>query len=73
MASINTRDGKRGRRYRVMYRDPQGEQVSETFRRMEDARAFAVSVEHTKNRGEYVGPKGGRTRFADFGAEVSRS
>ncbi len=70
MASIDTRDGSRGRRYRVMYRDPQGEQRSKTFRRMADARAFAASVEHTKNRGEYVAPKGGRTRFADFGAEV---
>jgi len=73
MASIKRRDGIRGPSYRVLYRDPQGRSQSKTFRRKADATAFMHTVEHSKIRGAYVGPKGGKTPFGDFAADVMKA
>ncbi|MFI1177456.1 tyrosine-type recombinase/integrase [Streptomyces melanogenes] len=53
--------------YRVTYREPGGRagkprQVS--FKKLEDAEAFAVKVERDKDLGTYINPKAGQKTFA---------
>jgi integrase len=45
MASIQTRHGKRGKAYRVQYRDQVGHQAVRTFKTLADARAYKARVE----------------------------
>ncbi len=48
MASIQVREGKRGKSYRVQYRDQVGHQAVRTFRTLADARAFRTRIEHSR-------------------------
>jgi hypothetical protein len=54
VASIDKRSGK----YRVRYRDPNGQQRSRTFRRKADAERFAREVEVDMDRGQWIDPHG---------------
>lgn len=53
-------------RWRARYRAPDGRERSKTFARRVDAQRFLAGVETDKSRGEWVDPRLGRTRFADF-------
>ncbi|MFE6165059.1 tyrosine-type recombinase/integrase [Streptomyces sp. NPDC056486] len=58
--------------YRVTYREPGGRsgkprQVS--FKKLEDAEAFAVKVERDKDLGTYINPKAGQRTFASVWEE----
>ncbi|MEW2577184.1 tyrosine-type recombinase/integrase [Streptomyces syringium] len=58
--------------YRVTYREPGGRagkprQVS--FKKLEDAEAFAVKVERDKDLGTYINPKGGQKTFEEVWQE----
>jgi hypothetical protein len=48
---------KRGRVYRVRYRDPLGKQHSRSFSRKADADRFAREVEVDKERGNWLDPR----------------
>lgn len=63
MASVNRKDGARGPRWQVRYRNPEGRQVAQNFDRAADARAFAAGVEHDRRAGTYIDPAGPRTPF----------
>ncbi len=55
--------GKRGKTYRVHFRDPTGKSQSKTFKKKKDAGAFLHRVGHAKNTGAYVAPSAGRVKF----------
>ncbi len=69
MASTKKRETKRGPRYDVRYRTPDGAVRTKTFPREADARRFANDVETQKNRGEFVDPHAGRVTFREFASE----
>jgi integrase len=70
MASIERRRRKDGKvSYRVKYRDPDGVQQSETFRRRADAETFLVSVEADIRRGHYIRPQSGDRPFEEVASE----
>ncbi|MFG3603745.1 tyrosine-type recombinase/integrase [Micromonospora chersina] len=52
--------------FRACWRDPAGGQKSKSFRTKREANAYLTEVEGTLNRGTYVNPHAGRTRFGDF-------
>ncbi|MEW2376786.1 tyrosine-type recombinase/integrase [Micromonospora sp. NPDC047812] len=52
--------------FRACWRDPAGSQKSKSFRTKREANAFLVEVEGGLNRGTYVNPHAGRTRFGHF-------
>ncbi|MGN9802872.1 tyrosine-type recombinase/integrase [Micromonospora sp. L32] len=52
--------------FRACWRDPAGGQKSRSFRTKREANAFLAEVEGSLNRGTYVNPHAGRTRFGDF-------
>jgi integrase len=72
MAEVSRRqrslaDGSPGPvRWRVRYTSPSGQERSKTFDRKVDAERYAVTVESDKSRGQYVDPRLGNVRFADF-------
>jgi hypothetical protein len=69
MASITKRQLAKGVAYDVRYRDPSGRPRKRTFRRAEDARSFAKTVEADVVRGEYMQPALARTKFDQWAAE----
>ncbi|WP_245854394.1 tyrosine-type recombinase/integrase [Micromonospora wenchangensis] len=52
--------------YRACWRDPAGGQKSKSFRTKREANVYLTEVEGSLNRGTYVNPHAGRTRFGDF-------
>jgi integrase len=51
------RNKRERQRYRVVYRRPDGQQTSKSgFTTKRDAENYVTSVEHSKNRGEYINP-----------------
>ncbi|WP_234038834.1 tyrosine-type recombinase/integrase [Micromonospora coerulea] len=52
--------------FRACWRDPAGAQKSKSFRTKREANAFLAEIEGSLNRGTYVNPHAGRTRFGDF-------
>jgi integrase len=64
MASIRRR-GDVGA-YQVRYRDPEGNERSQSFRRKSDADRFATLTEADKLRGTYVDPSAGRITLRAF-------
>lgn len=52
--------------YRANWRDPAGRQRAKTFRTKKAAGAFLAEVESASNRGVYVDPHAGRSRFGDY-------
>ncbi|WP_174535057.1 tyrosine-type recombinase/integrase [Micromonospora chalcea] len=55
--------------FRACWRDPAGGQKSKSFRTKREANAFLAEVEGSLNRGTYVNPHAGRTRFGDFASQ----
>lgn len=68
------RDGEPGPvHYRVRYRDADGKERSQSFRRLEDARKFAVKTESSLIAGTWIDPDAGRITFAEAIEEWLRS
>jgi len=65
MASIE----KRGNRYNVRYRDPEGHNRRESFRTLAEARAFKIDTERSILVGEYIDTKARKTTIREFGEE----
>lgn len=65
MATIDTRDGKKGRSYVVRYRDTHGAQRAKTFTRKVDAAAYKSEVEHSVRVGSYIAPNAGKVTFKE--------
>jgi hypothetical protein len=67
MASITRRAlGRGGAVYDVRYRDPRGRARERTFKRIDDARAFAKTVEADIVPGEFLDPAKARRKFDEF-------
>lgn len=60
MATIVPVEGKRGKRYQVRYRAPDGRSRRKHFDRLQSARDFVASVEDARRRGTYVEDRHGR-------------
>lgn len=70
MASVKKRTLQQGRAvYDVRYRDPRGRPRERTFKRIDDARAFAKTIEADVVRGEFLDPAKARRKFDDFAAQ----
>src|SRR4051794_40481520 len=52
--------------YRVGWRDPKGDQRTKTFRTKKDASAFMAEIESALNRGSYIDPRAGKTKFGPY-------
>lgn len=65
MATIEPRDGKKGRSYVVRYRDNNGDQRAKTFSRKVDATAYKAEVEHSVRVGTYIAPNAGKVTFKE--------
>ncbi|HVM13437.1 MAG TPA: tyrosine-type recombinase/integrase [Egibacteraceae bacterium] len=59
---------KRGRRWRVRWRDPDGDLQGRTFTREDEAKRFRARVEGDLASGGYVDPERARTTVAGFAA-----
>lgn len=70
MGSIHSYTTADGRRYRISYRKPNGQQAtSRGFRTKHDAAIRLAEVEISKNRGEFVDPADSRTPLGLLGTE----
>lgn len=52
--------------YRANWRDPAGRQCSKTFPTKRDASAYLAEITATLNRGTYVNPAAGKTKFGPY-------
>src|SRR5437879_2641430 len=66
MASIVKRRTKRGTRYDVRYRTPNGTARTKTFPNRRDADRFRSIVEADKYRGDFVDARLGRVKLAQY-------
>ncbi|MDQ4129999.1 MAG: site-specific integrase [Actinomycetota bacterium] len=73
MASVTKRQLARGVAFDVRYRDPTGRPRLKTFRRADEARAFAKTVEADVVRGDYLNPTLARTKFEHWATEWLKS
>jgi hypothetical protein len=73
MASISKRQLVKGAAFDVRYRDPNGRARMKTFRRADEARAFAKTVEADVIRSDYLQPALARTRFDQRAEDWLRS
>jgi hypothetical protein len=60
---------KRNGRYRARYRDPLGQQRSETFIRKADAERFLREVQVEMERGRWIDPRGAEAALASWAQE----
>jgi integrase len=69
VATLGIYETKAGRRYRVLYRDPDSrKQTSKRgFRTKKDAELFAASVEVSKARGEFINATAARATVSELG------
>lgn len=65
MAHIEDRR-EQGRGWRLRYRGPDHRERSRSFRRKVDAERFAVAIESSKLRGEWIDPQLGKTTFVEW-------
>lgn len=56
----------RGKRWRVRYVDPQGDDKTRLFEKVADAEAFDLSVRSAVAQGTYVDPNAGKVTFAAY-------
>ena len=68
MGTIEKRPGS-PKPWRARWRDPQGQQHSQQFKRRTDAEAHLTAMEHSKLIGAYVAPRAGKVTFADHAAD----
>lgn len=59
----------RGRRYRVDYTDDKGDDTSQSFHRLTDAKDFWAKVRTDINEGTYVDREAGRVTFREYAEE----
>lgn len=67
--SIRRRDTRKGPRYDVRLRGPDGREVSRTFRTDREARLFEAEQRTTLNRGGWIDPRSASTPFGEVAAE----
>ena len=53
-------------RWRARYRGVDNKQYSKTFKREIDAREWLVAEEHSKTRGDWLDPRRGKIKFAEW-------
>jgi integrase len=73
MASIHDRGRKRPKRWQVKYRTADGAQRGRSFRTVDEAKAFAATVDVELRAGSYVDPQLAAQTFGPFAAQVVRS
>jgi integrase len=61
-----SKDDGRGKRWRVRYRDPQGQQRAKSFRTRAEADSYDLSVRGTVVDATYVDPKAGKVTFKEY-------
>ncbi|NKS99396.1 hypothetical protein GS498_25505 [Rhodococcus hoagii] len=72
MATVQSYDTAKGKRYRVRYRTPDGRQTDKRgFPTKKAAEAFANRVETNKLDGTYVAPAAGRVTIGELGPDCS--
>ncbi len=64
--SIHKRSTKKGNRYDVRLRDPNGRGYTRTFDTLREAQAFAAGELHDRRRGVWVDPRLADTTFAEW-------
>jgi integrase len=67
--SIRRRDTRKGPRYDVRLRGPDGREVSRTFRTEREARLFEAEQRTTMQRGGWIDPRSASTPFGEVAAE----
>lgn len=67
--SIRRRDTKKGLRYDVRLRGPDGREASRTFRTEREARLFEAEQRTTMQRGGWIDPRSAATPFAEVATE----
>lgn len=68
MASIQDRGKEFDRRWQARYRDPDGRQVSKSFRRKIDAQRWLDETTADLMLGKYVDPRAGTVKLRDYAA-----
>lgn len=66
MAWMESRDGIRGKTYKVVWRDALNRRQSKTFGRYRDALSFKQTIEHDLEAGDFVNPNLGKEPLASF-------
>lgn len=70
MATINSYDTAKGKRWRVRYRKPDRSQTDKRgFRTKRDAEQFAASIEVAKSKGEFIDATAARATVGELGKE----
>jgi integrase len=67
MAYVDRVQTRKGVRYRVRYRGPDGKQKAETRGKKKDADKRAAEVEHKINVGAYIDPHAGKVTVREYG------
>lgn len=70
MAVIDRGKQRKSGRWQVRYRDGDGKQFARSFDTKKAAADFAANTHTERRRGEWVDPRGGRTRFDVWAEEV---
>lgn len=73
MANIQDRGKQKEKRWQARYRDPDGRQVSKSFRRKIDADRWLKQVESDMTTGRYMDPKAGRVTLESFAKDWLKS
>lgn len=73
MANIQDRGKQKEKRWQARYRDPDGRQVSKSFRRKIDAARWLKQVESDMTTGRYMDPKAGRVTLESFAKDWLKS
>lgn len=63
---VPSREHGRGKRWLARWRDPDGEQQSESFARYEDARQHLAKVQNAVDEGRYIDPRKGETPLKEL-------
>lgn len=66
--SIHERQTKKGRRYVVRLRAPDGRGYKRTFRTKKEAESYEASERTDRNRGKWIDPRRSDTTFAEWAA-----
>lgn len=74
MATVESYDTEKGRRYRVRYRKPDHKQTSKRgFRTKKEAELFAASIEVSKAKGEFIDAALGKVTIGTLGNAYMRT
>lgn len=63
----------RGTVYEVRFRQPDGKEISKTFRSLSAAKQWQVEQQRNRNKGVWIDPRLGRTSFSEWAEDWLRS